>query len=498
MCRELSIVTLAGLTNSVPDRAKISLMSTNLRCGIAISLLFSAASLNAQSGGTTRFTPLAEGQPVIDAYRGKLPKSLPEQAIRDPAAWQQYVRQRDREVRARLLQGDLDTLANLLLFGTSYTRQRVITPALLNEISSRAPHERSLAWNTYRQRLHDLTAGLASPGTNQRLIYMRSLVEKQGLHFQTAAQLDEVQKFLAANLVRMLRDDQSFAAALATARKADAEGEFRARSQVFEQRGISLDTTLFPNFAIEEALKQLKDRGLLRPGSVGRVAVVGPGLDVINKDAGFDFYSEQTIQPFALIDSLFRLGLANSKQLTVTTLDISSNVNSHLTSVRQKASRGKGYTLQLPLRGDIHWTPEAVSYWQKFGLAIGKSIPPLTPVQEVGEVKLRAVGIPASQTLRVRPADLNVVLEHLVLPADRRFDLIVGTNVFVYYGEFEQALAEINIAQMLKPNGILLTNDALPTGRGATLEEIASSTTIYSDRRADGDRIVWMRAKKLH
>src|SRR5690349_5958932 len=50
MCRELSIVTLAGLTNSVPDRAKISLMSTNLRCGIAISLLLSAASLNAQSG----------------------------------------------------------------------------------------------------------------------------------------------------------------------------------------------------------------------------------------------------------------------------------------------------------------------------------------------------------------------------------------------------------------------------------------------------------------
>jgi hypothetical protein len=43
-----------------------------------------------------------------------------------------------------------------------------------------------------------------------------------------------------------------------------------------------------------------------------------------------------------------------------------------------------------------------------------------------------------------------------------------------------------------------LTNDALPTGGGATLEEIASSTTIYSDRRADGDRIVWMRTKNVH
>ncbi len=262
-------------------------MSTSLRCGAAITVLLSAVSLNAQSREATRFISLAEAQPVIN--QGKLPESLPAQAIRVPAAWQQYVGQRDLQVRTRLQQGDLDTLANLLLFGTSYTKQPVITPVLLNEISSRAPTEQSAAWNTYRQRLHDLTAGLASPGTNQRLIYMRSLLEKQGLHFQTTTQLDEVQKFLAANLVRMLRDDQSFAAALATARKADAEAEFRTRSQIFEQRGISLDTTLFPNFAIEQALKQLKERGLLRADSVERVAVIGPGLDVINKDVGFDF-----------------------------------------------------------------------------------------------------------------------------------------------------------------------------------------------------------------
>ena len=470
-------------------------MSTSLRCGAAITVLLSAVSLNAQSREATRFISLAEAQPVIN--QGKLPESLPAQAIRVPAAWQQYVGQRDLQVRTRLQQGDLDTLANLLLFGTSYTKQPVITPVLLNEISSRAPTEQSAAWNTYRQRLHDLTAGLASPGTNQRLIYMRSLLEKQGLHFQTTTQLDEVQKFLAANLVRMLRDDQSFAAALATARKADAEAEFRTRSQIFEQRGISLDTTLFPNFAIEQALKQLKERGLLRADSVERVAVIGPGLDVINKDVGFDFYPEQTIQPFALIDSLVRIGLANAKQLDVTTLDISGTVNSHLSFVRQEASQGKTYILQLALRADIHWVPEAVSYWQTFGSAIGKSVPPLTPPQGAGKVKLRAVGISANQVLRVRTADLNVVLQHLVLPTNQRFDVILGTNIFVYYGEFEQALAEINIAQMLKPNGILLTNDALPGGSGSALEEVAFSTTVYSDRQADGDRIVCMRTRKV-
>jgi len=305
-----------------------------------------------------------------------------------------------------------------------------------------------------------------------------------------------VQKFLAANLVRMLRDDQRFAAALETARKADAEAEFKARSRVFEQRGISLDTTLLPNLAIEEALKQLKERGLLKSGSVERVAVIGPGLDVINKDAGFDFYPEQTIQPFAAIDSLLRLGLAKPGRLTVTTLDISGNVNAHLKVARQRALRGSSYTVQLPLRADIHWTPGTVSYWQNFGSAIGKSVSPLAPANGIGEIKVRAVRISPSQVMRVRTADLNVVLQHIALPENERFDLVIGTNIFVYYEEFEQALAEVNIAHMLKPNGILLTNDALPAGESSPLEVINFSTTVYSDRQADGDRIVWMRANR--
>ena len=109
---------------------------------------------------------------------------------------------------------------------------------------------------------------------------------------------------------------------------------------------------------------------------------------------------------------------------------------------------------------------------------------------------MRAVRISPSQVMRVRTADLNVVLQHIALPENERFDLVIGTNIFVYYEEFEQALAEVNIAHMLKPNGILLTNDALPAGESSPLEVINFSTTVYSDRQADGDRIVWMRANR--
>ena len=47
----------------------------------------------------------------------------------------------------------------------------------------------------------------------------------------------------------------------------------------------------------------------LAAGSVRRVALIGPGLDFTDKAEGYDFYPPQTIQPFALLDSLVRLGL---------------------------------------------------------------------------------------------------------------------------------------------------------------------------------------------
>ena len=73
--------------------------------------------------------------------------------------------------------------------------------------------------------------------------------------------------------------------------------EFVQRSRLFRTRGLSLDTSLIPNYSVEQALAAMKARGLLRPGSVRRVAIVGPGLDFADKDVGFDIYPQQTLQP---------------------------------------------------------------------------------------------------------------------------------------------------------------------------------------------------------
>ena len=73
-----------------------------------------------------------------------------------------------------------------------------------------------------------------------------------------------------------------------------------------------------------------------------------------------------------------------------------------------------------------------------------------------------AVGVTAVFTALARFADLNIVFDRISAPDASRFDLVVATNVLVYYEPFEQALAVSNMAGMLRPGGLLLTNQPVP------------------------------------
>jgi chemotaxis methyl-accepting protein methylase len=94
--------------------------------------------------------------------------------------------------------------------------------------------------------------------------------------------------------------------------------------------------------------------------------------------------------------------------------------------------------------------------------------------------------------LSIVPEDLNIILQRPAPAAgSRRYDLTVATNVFVYYGAFEQALALVNVAKMLRPGGLLLANNALPERLVPEMKSVGSSQAIYSDRPDDRDQIVW-------
>jgi hypothetical protein len=279
---------------------------------------------------------------------------------------------------------------------------------------------------------------------------------------------------------------------LEQARLGSATEEFAERSRLFKTRGLSSDTSLLPNFAIEQSLKAMASAKLVLPKSVQRVAIVGPGLDFTDKQEGYDFYPQQSIQPFAIVDSLLRLGLAQPN-LEITTLDLSPRINDHLRRAGQNARRGQSYTLQLPRDLRAGWKPEAIDYWSNFGNQIGIGDRPIPVPTLAGDVTTRAVRVRPNVVSRVTPVDLNIILQRLELPESGRFDLIIATNILLYYDVFEQTLGLRNVERMLRPGGFLLTNNALVEFPFIKVNSVGYLTVVYSDRPNDGDHIVWYR-----
>jgi hypothetical protein len=189
---------------------------------------------------------------------------------------------------------------------------------------------------------------------------------------------------------RVVGEVDSYIRALQTAKSlADPDAELATRSKLFRERGLSSDTSLLPDFAVEQALVAFASSGLIRPGEVRRVAVIGPGLDFTDKAEGYDFYPQQTIQPFSVIDSLLRLGLAKPDQLRLTTFDLSPRINQHLEAARRRARGGGPYILELPRDVEAGWRPDLVTFWRRFGDRIGEETAAVTAPAGIAK---RAIG----------------------------------------------------------------------------------------------------------
>lgn len=442
-----------------------------------------------------------EAKPVLNALEEILPPELKDKNSGELAAiWSTWITRRDGEIRSRVARGDEDSLVNLLLFGTSYTRQPRISHEDIAKITQ--PENRGSASvqatlpvsKILQARADDLVQALGAPGNNERLLFARRLlIERKGYDVRTVAGRVRLREYLLAGVVRVLSEQASYAKDLAAAARLlrDPTKEFLERSRLYRNRGLSSDTSLLPNFALEESLKAMRARALIGPSSVRRVAIIGPGLDFTDKQDGYDFYPQQTIQPFAIIDTLLRLGLARSDPLHVATFDLSPRVNDHLERAKQRAQRGASYAVQLPRDPNAQWKPEADRYWEQFGDQIGTAVAPVASPAGLAGLKVRAVRIRPTFAARIVPKDLNIVLQRPDLASAERFDLIIATNVFIYYDHFEQSLALLNVERMLRPGGFLLSNNALlelPLSRVRSVDYLA---VYYSDRPDDGENIIW-------
>src|SRR5437773_9797495 len=117
---------------------------------------------------------------MLEALANELPPELKEA---NESKWKAWAQHEDDIIRARLEKGALDSMINLLLFGTSFTTQpRVITM-----------HNSDDA--VVQSRLDDLLNGLRNPGKSERLIFVRSLLRRSGMDLGSSGGYEQTRSF---------------------------------------------------------------------------------------------------------------------------------------------------------------------------------------------------------------------------------------------------------------------------------------------------------------
>jgi len=462
----------------------------NLPCSCLRSCVWRASS--AASLGVFLLAAVARENPVRylrldevqETLRLNADSGLPGSEIKESEQWDTWIRARDREVRGRIDRGIEDSISNLILYGTSFT-----SLARVDSVESAATESGELRPATIA-RIHALALALASGAKSERLSFARDFLARKG------TRTNSEESHLTENLRRFIAEQAAYQKKLEdAANNKDPSAVYLARGTLFEARGLSVDTSLLPNFALEETLRAMIRKGALNLGSMRRIAVIGPGLDFTDKRDGYDFYPLQTLQPFAVLEAVRRLDLGKAQDLEVVCLDLNPAVFAHIEKLSERGRAGQAYTVQLPRDARAEWSPEAISYWKNFGGILGSPAKPLPVPSSLGGVVVRAVVIQPQFAAHLQVYNANIVAETLDFPPGKGFDLMVATNVLVYYNRLEQALAMANIARMLNPGGIFLANNVLPAQHTGDLTYLGRRTTAFTPSGAYGDDVVVYRRR---
>src|SRR3954469_9595250 len=141
-----------------------------------------------------RNIPYAEAKPILDSLREDLvpPELMTKRPTARQSSWPAWVARREAEIRARVARGDEESVVNLLMFGTSFTAEpRLTDPDIA------AAGERTTVSAIIDRRLDDLVTGIRSPGTNERLRFVRRTIEQKGGRPGTAEGKAQTRSYLA-------------------------------------------------------------------------------------------------------------------------------------------------------------------------------------------------------------------------------------------------------------------------------------------------------------
>ena len=227
-----------------------------------LSLVFFVAALNASPPSPKVPVPdyitVEQAGPVLQAMSALLPPGI-ERTTAD--SWPAWVRKADREVRARLDRGEEDTLSNLVRFGVTFTKEYRIDDEYFRRLG-----ESSLVNAFADRRVDDLIRALAAQNSSPGLAEMGAFVEKKGYSLRSAPERTRLKRYLLANLQRLHTDF------LQSGQQARTN-----RDQMFQERGISLDSNLWPDYDLHQHMLPWHATGCSNRRACARLQSSGRG-----------------------------------------------------------------------------------------------------------------------------------------------------------------------------------------------------------------------------
>jgi SAM-dependent methyltransferase len=347
----------------------------------------------------------------------------------DRTSFAGYVAEVRARNRARVRDGDLDALVYYALQSSAFTALPPIEPAA----SAEAFVDRAAIPAAVQNRFAALASALRRGGTaDGRFVYVRDIIERERASGTPLPQL------LAEQYARAMRSlyDKEFAAAV----------------DAYQRRGLSTDTSVEAGYVVYLGLASLH---ALEPARrIRRVLVVGPGLDLAPRTGLVNVGDPQSWQPFAIVDALTGLGMADRTTLRLHALDINPRVTDWITRTRGTRPR-LSLISSIAARGGAGFTADYREYFTSVGRAVGVEA---RFKEAVPGHLTKWIQVAPGVTDAIDTTTADIVIERL----DERFDLAVITNVFPYLSDRDLLLAIANIVAMLAPGGVLLHNEPRP------------------------------------
>src|SRR5262245_24325722 len=193
-----------------------------------------------------QYMSYADAKPVLAAFSGNVPAAVRASAgASAEAGWAQWTKAQDTAIRARLAQGNEDSVVNFWLYGTTFTQLPRATRA---DLARRGQDD---AEKLLIARLDDLVEAPGNPEGNERLKFVRQAGERHGIDVTTEEGKDRASELLVGMRARMIGEANRHDLEAAAAARRGRGAALDTFSTIYRERGLSSDTSLAADFALD-------------------------------------------------------------------------------------------------------------------------------------------------------------------------------------------------------------------------------------------------------